>query len=125
MLPYNGEQGNKLLSKMKKYLNKSLPTEVKITVTYERKKLGTKFKLRDKTKFHQQKNLVYYSKCPDETCNEDYIRETDRRIIDLNICICKNNPPRRTMNIGGTIASRFWEIITAQISQRKLLKLFV
>ena len=26
MLPYNGKQGNKLLSKMKKHLNKSLPT---------------------------------------------------------------------------------------------------
>ena len=29
MLPYNGKQGNKLLLKMKKHLNKSLPTEVK------------------------------------------------------------------------------------------------
>ena len=43
MLPYNGKQGNKFLSKMKKHLNKSLPTEVKTTVTYQSKKPGTKF----------------------------------------------------------------------------------
>ena len=90
MLPYNGKQGNKLLSKMKKHLNKSLPTEVKTTVTYQSKKLGTKFQLKDKTKFHRQSNLVCYSKCLDKTCNEDYVGETDRRIeqriIDHNNC---------------------------------------
>ena len=76
MLPYNGKQGNKLLSKMKKHLNKSLPTEVKITVTYQSKNL----QLKDKTKLHQQNNPVYYSKCPDKTCTEDYVGKTDRRI---------------------------------------------
>ena len=80
MLLYNGTQGNKLLSKMKKHLNKSLPTEVKTTVTYKSKKLGTKFQLKDKTRFNHQDNLVYYSKCPNETCNEDSVGETDRRI---------------------------------------------
>ena len=30
-------EGNKLLSKLKKHLNKSLPTEVKTTVTYQSK----------------------------------------------------------------------------------------
>ena len=60
MLPYNGKQGNKLLFKMNKYLHKSLSTEVKTTVTYQSKKLGTKFELKDKTKFHQQNNFVCY-----------------------------------------------------------------
>ena len=88
MLPYNGKQGSKLISKMKKHLNKSLPTEVKTSVTYQNKILGTKFQLKGKTKFHQQNNLVYYSKCPDKTCNEDYIGKTDsrsdKRIINRN-----------------------------------------
>ena len=88
MLPYNGKQDNKLLSKMKKHLNKSLPTEVKTTVTYQSKKLGTKFQLKDKTRFNHRNNLVYYSKCPNKTCNEDYVGETDRRneerIMDHN-----------------------------------------
>ena len=80
MLPYNGKQGHKLLSKMKKHLNKSLPTEVKTTVTFQSKKLETKFQLKYKTRFNQQNNLVYYSKFPNKTCNEDYVGETDRRI---------------------------------------------
>ena len=65
---------------MKKQLNKPLPTEFKTTVTYQSKKLGTIFQLKDKTKYNQQNNLVYYSKCPDKTCSEDYISKTDRRI---------------------------------------------
>ena len=80
MLPYNGKQGNKFLSEMKKHLNKSLPTEVKTIVTYQSKKLETKFQLKYKTRFNQQNNLVYYSKCPNKTSNEDYVGETDRRI---------------------------------------------
>ena len=76
MLLYSGKQGNKLLSKMKKDLNKSLPTKVKTTVTYQSKKLGTKFQLKDKTKFHEQNNFVYYSKCPYKPWNEDYVGET-------------------------------------------------
>lgn len=60
MLPYNGKQGNKLLSKMKKHLNKSLPKDVKTTFTYQTKKLGMKFQIKkDKTKFNQKNNLVY------------------------------------------------------------------
>ena len=52
MLPYNGKQGNKFLSEMKKHLNKSLPTEVKTIVTYQSKKLETKFQLKYKTRFN-------------------------------------------------------------------------
>ena len=88
MLSYNGKQGNKLLSKMKKHLNNSRLTDFKTRVTYQSKKLGTKFQLKDRTKFRQQNNLVYYSNCPDKTCNEDYVGETDsrieERIIDHN-----------------------------------------
>ena len=71
MLPCNGKQGNKLLSEAKKHLNKSLHTEVNTTVRYQNKKLGTKFQLKDKTRFYHQNNLVYYSKCLDKTCNEE------------------------------------------------------
>ena len=84
MLPYNGKQGNKLLDKVKKHLNKSLSTKVKTTVTYQSKQLGTKFQLKDKTKLHHQNNLVYYSKCPVKKCNEGYVSERDRRTIDYN-----------------------------------------
>ena len=66
---------------MKKHLNKSVTTEVKTRVTYQSKKLSeTKFELKDKRRFNHQNNLLYYSKCPNKTCNEDYVGETDRRI---------------------------------------------
>ena len=71
MLPYNWKQDNKLLSKMKKHMKKW--RNIKTTGTYQSKKLGTKFQLKDKTKFHQQSNLVYYSKCSDKKSNGDYV----------------------------------------------------
>ena len=65
-------KGNKLLSETKKHLNKSLHTEVKTTVKYQKKKkLGTKFQQKDKTRFYHQNNHVYYSKCLDKICNEE------------------------------------------------------
>ena len=63
---------------MKKHLNKLLTTELKIRVTYQSKKLSeTKFELKDKRRFNHQNNLLYYSKCPNKTCNEDYVGKTD------------------------------------------------
>ena len=65
------KQDNKLFSKMKKHLKKR--RNIKTTVTYQSKKLGIKFQLKDKTNFHQQDNLVYYSKCSDKKCNGGYV----------------------------------------------------
>ena len=49
-------------------------------MTYQSKKLPTKFNVKDKTEFYHQSNLVYYGKCSNQTCTEDYIGETNRRI---------------------------------------------
>ena len=46
-------------------------------------KLGSNFKIKDKTKFDHKHDLVYYVKCPE--CQEDYIDEISRR---LNERIC-------------------------------------
>ena len=57
-------------------------------VTYQSKKLSSKFKVEDKTEFYHQSNLVYYEKRSNQTCTEDYVGETDRmieeRIINHN-----------------------------------------
>ena len=55
MLPYYGKQTNKLLSKMKKHLNKSLPTEINRTT-------------------------LFITVSVDETCKEKYVGKTDRKI---------------------------------------------
>ena len=53
---------------------------VLLAYSYQIKKLSKKFNVKDKTEFYHQCNLVYYGKCPNKTCTEDYIGETDHRI---------------------------------------------
>ena len=65
---------------MKKHLKKTLPENVKTIITYQSKKLSSKFPTKDKTEFQHQNNLVYYSRCPNYQCKEDYVGESDRRI---------------------------------------------
>ena len=67
---------------MKKQLKKVLPDNVKTMVTYQSKKLASKFPLKDKINFQHQNNVVYYEKCPNPNCKEDCIGETDRRVIE-------------------------------------------
>ena len=73
---------------MKKELKKVLTDLVKTMVTNLSKKLASKFPVKDKIEFQHQNNLVYYGKCQNPSCKEDYIGETDRivieRIIDHN-----------------------------------------
>ena len=67
---------------MKKNLSKALPDKVKTMITYQGTKLSTKFNIKDQTKFHHKNNIVYYGKCPNENCKDDYVGETDRRSIE-------------------------------------------
>ena len=79
-LPFSGKQGIQLLSKMKKQLKKRIPSNVKTCITYEDTKLSTQFPVKDRTKFEHRHNIVYFSCCPNATCNDTYVGETDRRI---------------------------------------------
>ena len=36
--------------------------------------------MNDRPKFKHRHNTVYFSRCPNVTCNETYAGETDRRI---------------------------------------------
>ena len=79
ILPYAGKQGTQLTSKMKKQLKKALPDNVKTMVTYQSKKLASKFPVKES---QHQNNVVYYEKCQNPSCKEDYIGETYRRVIE-------------------------------------------
>ena len=57
-------------------------------VLYTGQKLSTKFRIKDKTKDQHKHDLVYYSKCPEPTCNEDYLGETGRKIIERSADHC-------------------------------------
>ena len=53
---------------------------MKTCITYEDTKLSTQFSMKDRTKFEHRQNIVYFSRCPNVTCNETYVGETDSRI---------------------------------------------
>ena len=59
-----------------------LPDNVKTMVTYQSKKLASKLPMKDKIDFQHQNNVVYYGKCPNANCKDDYIGETDRKVIE-------------------------------------------
>ena len=133
MLSYNGKQGNKLLSKMKKHLNKLLSIKVKTTVTYKGKKLWTKFQLKNKAKFDHQNNLLCYSKCLDKTFNKDYVAEKDRRIEerimdhnkrDKNSHLLKHFYKRNHQHVWKD-DFKVLAIITTQTLKGQLVKLFL
>ena len=61
---------------------------MKTCITYEATKLLTQFPVKDRAKFEHRHNLVYFSHCPNVTCNETHVGETDRRIKE---CIMDHN----------------------------------
>ena len=82
LMVHCGNQGHKLRSKMKKQLKETLPGDVNTMISYKSTKLSTKFPVKDKTDFQHKNNVVYHSKCPSERCHENYIGETNRRIVE-------------------------------------------
>ena len=57
--------------KKKKQLKKVLPDNRKLMVTYQSKKLSSKFSMKDKIDFQHQNNVVYYGKCPNPNSKDD------------------------------------------------------
>ena len=88
ILQYAGPKGSTIIKIMNNSLKRILLDNVKTRVTYTGQKLGIKFQNEDKTKDQHKHDLVYYSKCPEPTCNEDYLGETGRRIIERSADHC-------------------------------------
>ena len=63
-------------------MSKLLPPEFKIQVAYTGKKLRTCFNVKDQSKFNHQHDVVCYADCPNETCRENHIGESGRRISE-------------------------------------------
>ena len=55
---------------------------MKTKITYTRRKLGTKSQIKDLTENQAEHDLIYYCKCPESNCNDDYLSETGRTIIE-------------------------------------------
>ena len=59
-----------------------LPDNVKTDVACQGKQLSSCFNIKHKTKFPHKLDLVYHAKCAEESCNDDYVGETARRISE-------------------------------------------
>ena len=51
-------------------------------VSYTGKKFGICFNVKDKKVFNHEHDIVYYAKCPEESCPHDYVRELGRRVLE-------------------------------------------
>ena len=65
---------------MNKCVNKLLPNNTKIEVAFKSNKLSSCLKVKDKTDFEHNHDLIYHAKCPEPTCINDYAGESARRI---------------------------------------------
>ena len=60
-----------------------LPENITTRVTYSGTRLSSKFtKKKDKTVKDHQHDIVYYVKCPESQCSEDYTGKAARRLSE-------------------------------------------
>ena len=81
-VPYKGDRGQKLMQSLDNTLLKVLHTGHVTKTVYTGMKLGSLFNIKDCTKFQHQNDLVYYTECPEKTCDHNYIGEVERRLVE-------------------------------------------
>ena len=86
-LPYAGQKGNNLITKMKKIINSTIPdtNNTKMQTIYTTKKLGSRFPVKDQIKHQHQHNLVYHAICPEPQCTSHYTGQTKCRLLKRTI----------------------------------------
>ena len=82
MLPLAGAEGNTMLKSMNRCIKRIVSNDVNTRITYTGHKLNTRFQIKDNTAQLHKHNIVYKVKCPDQSCNQDYLGETGRRITE-------------------------------------------
>ena len=80
-LPYGGEKGENIMNKMRKVVENKTKKQVKIRIVYNSTKLGSRFPIKDKTKFEHLHNVTYHVKCPTKSCRSHYGGQTKCRIV--------------------------------------------
>ena len=82
MIPYQGGKGEQAIKTIRKTIKILLPSNIKVQVSFTGNKLNSCFNIKDKTKFEHRHDVIYLRKCPETTCNDNYIGETKRRIFE-------------------------------------------
>ena len=75
ILPYKGEQGQKIIKSVNSYVKRILPQNHIAQHIYKSRKLGAAFVIKDQTKLEHKHDLTYLVKCPENTCSETYLGE--------------------------------------------------
>ena len=94
MLPFAEAKDNTLLKSMNRCIKRTVPNDVNTRITSTGFKLNTRFQIKDKTAQIYKHDLIYYVKCPDQSCNQDYsklfvelLRGQLIRMVKINIHI--------------------------------------
>ena len=82
LLPYQGDKDIGLTKLSKINLNKHQPHNVKTQVTLTDQKLSAQFNVKDSNKFEHKHDVIYFGKCPEQNCTDNYIGESTRRISE-------------------------------------------
>ena len=70
ILPYKGEQGQKIIKSLNNYVKRLLPQNHTTQHVYISRKLGSAFDIKDQTKLVHKHDLTYLVKCPKNTYSE-------------------------------------------------------
>ena len=73
-LPYNGKQGEQLVTSSIKKLKSYFKENVNIVVKYRTNKLSMFYPIKDKASWNQKVNVLYIIQCPG--CHNDYVGKT-------------------------------------------------
>ena len=82
-LPYAGDTGEKLISKVKNYVSNTVnkvKMKVSVCAVYNATRLGSSFNIKDEINFEHQHNVVYHAVCPNRKCTSHYTGQTKCRI---------------------------------------------
>ena len=82
LLLYQGDEGCNIIKSVNRCVNKLLPNNTKIEVTFKSTKLSSCVHVKDKIDFEHNHDLIYHTKCPEPTCIDDYVGEIARRITE-------------------------------------------
>ena len=82
VLPYQGEQGSRLVKSLKRSITRLLPEATQSEFGFTGSKLSTHFQIKDKTEFEHNNDVVHFGTCPENNCSDNYVGESARRISE-------------------------------------------
>ena len=78
-IPYAGTKGETMIKGLRNTLKRNLPTDQECRIVQTGTKLSKHFNIKDKVAEKHVSNFVYYRKCKNKRCKDDYVGETARR----------------------------------------------